>query len=450
MRLHVVGFFVVGTSFMGGACSTDGIGYEGNKDGPRLWTPTGRGGNPLLGDELPAWQTQEELRLSASNAHAKSLGDSNPPRGKVYGPAEFASIEGVIIAPYSGADYFGGIARSVVDAGAIPYILVTEAEDIKAITNGMLEPFDVAAEQVEFIHVETNTTWSRDYGPWHIYVDGERAIVDQAYFSGRQDDDDVPVELGDHWNEEVFATGLSTEGGNYMTDGLGTCWVSTGVLRHNRSHLSREAIQSIYRDYVGCETLTFIEPIPGEGTTHIDMFSKVLNQDTIMVAYSAHSLGAKSREIDALERAADAYRDSPKPGGGRWNIVRIPMVIRGYWQRTYYTYTNSLIVNDHVLVPTYGEDTDEEALQTYQSTMPGYTIVGIASNRKIRLGGAIHCTTMQVPSRRHRTCGDGVIAGDEQCEAGYLRGASCRSLGFSSGQLTCSERCQYETADCQD
>jgi formylglycine-generating enzyme required for sulfatase activity len=46
-------------------------------------------------------------------------------------------------------------------------------------------------------------------------------------------------------------------------------------------------------------------------------------------------------------------------------------------------------------------------------------------------------------------CGNGVVDGTEQCEAGAPLGASCTSLGFGGGTLTCNvSTCTYNTSGC--
>ncbi|MBU1881475.1 T9SS type A sorting domain-containing protein, partial [bacterium] len=52
-------------------------------------------------------------------------------------------------------------------------------------------------------------------------------------------------------------------------------------------------------------------------------------------------------------------------------------------------YTNSLILNDKVLVPIFGSDLDDEALQTYADAMPGYEILGFTGSWVS--DDAIHC-----------------------------------------------------------
>ena len=47
-------------------------------------------------------------------------------------------------------------------------------------------------------------------------------------------------------------------------------------------------------------------------------------------------------------------------------------------------------------------------------------------------------------------CGDGVIGIWEQCDGSSLGGASCVSLGFSSGTLSCSVSCTFNTSSCSN
>jgi lysophospholipase L1-like esterase len=47
------------------------------------------------------------------------------------------------------------------------------------------------------------------------------------------------------------------------------------------------------------------------------------------------------------------------------------------------------------------------------------------------------------------TCGDGIVEGGEECEAGVPLADTCTSLGFESGTLSCDvASCQYDTSAC--
>lgn len=45
-------------------------------------------------------------------------------------------------------------------------------------------------------------------------------------------------------------------------------------------------------------------------------------------------------------------------------------------------------------------------------------------------------------------CGDGIKNGDEECDGSDLHGMSCASLGFASGDLSCSASCTLDTSEC--
>jgi hypothetical protein len=87
--------------------------------------------------------------------------------------------------------------------------------------------------------------------------------------------------------------------------------------------------------------------------------------------------------------------------GRTFNVVRIPMPpdFSGRYPDAggdYRTYTNSIIINKTVIIPTYELRYDTTAFRIYREAMPGYNIVGINSNSIIPLLGAIHCIVKEV------------------------------------------------------
>lgn len=344
---------------------------------------------------LPAWQTLKEQ----SQHVAEALRSYNPPASGSTTPAEWEASDAVLvkIGMFNDlASYYGALVAGILRAGAKPHLLVNSNLETGHIIDGILAPRGIPSSAVTFHTIASDSIWTRDYGPWTMDVGGRLELADPLYFPGRPNDDRVPIALADRWGRDVYTMPVYTEGGNFMTDGRGTCWISRGVLYFNDA--SQSELRQVYRDYVGCETLTFVEPVFQEGTTHIDMLAKVLDEDTILVGYSSASLGANTYEIESLEQAAADLADSPKPGGGTWEIVAIPMSFGydEYGQRVYFTHTNSLIANDTVLVPTYQVSSDSRALEIYRERMPDYDVVGIDSSRVIPLGGAVHCTAMQL------------------------------------------------------
>ncbi|HNW82863.1 MAG TPA: agmatine deiminase family protein [bacterium] len=419
---------------------------------------------------LPAWNDGVKTKVLHKMDLKVPLTPPDPSK-TIYVPAEFSSMEGVLIQVPVGWNelypYYSEMIKTIIKAGAVPYIIADSTysyqgqtyNDIEDITAEVLEPNGIDVNAVVFLDYDYDANWTRDYGPWYIYLDGERAIVNHEYYSERTNDNAINGKLADRWGEEIFSTGLYTEGGNFMTDGLGTCWASTGVVEYNVTEAgwTESDIDSVYKDYLNCSNGIY-HPVslPNEGTTHIDMYSKILDQNTIIVSYSTAELGATQDEIDTLDAAAEFYANTPKPDGGEWNIVRIPMTFGDYsaqgdtW-RVQYTHTNSTIVNDYVIVPIYDRGTDEEGLKIYQDLLPRHHIVGVLSNDMIVWGGSIHCTTMQLPVKTFLKCGNGVVETGEECDTQFTNGVECKDLeGFKSGLLKCNADCTYDISSCSE
>jgi agmatine deiminase len=62
------------------------------------------------------------------------------------------------------------------------------------------------------------------------------------------------------------------------------------------------------------------------------------------------------------------------------------------------SHANFLIVNDGVLVPLYGQDSDKLALGIIADCFPGRKIVGLDCRLLLIEGGALQCLSQQQPA----------------------------------------------------
>jgi hypothetical protein len=149
------------------------------------------------------------------------------------------------------------------------------------------------------------------------------------------------------------------------------------------------------RDYLGTDSLTIVEPTPGEMTKHIDMYAKLLNDTLFIVAEYENPEDGWPGDYERLNELAAELDALQNMDGRDFEVARIPLLpldTSGPY-RVSKTYTNALIVNELVLVPIYEHPLDETALQLYRDLMPGYEVVGIDSRFIIEYLGAVHCTT---------------------------------------------------------
>jgi len=88
--------------------------------------------------------------------------------------------------------------------------------------------------------------------------------------------------------------------------------------------------------------------------------------------------------IDYFENIVNGY-------GEPWEIYRV-------YTPSNQPYTNSLILNEKVLVPTMNSSWDDDALALYQEAMPGYEILGFSGSWEST--DALHCRTKGIPDRQ--------------------------------------------------
>jgi hypothetical protein len=124
---------------------------------------------------------------------------------------------------------------------------------------------------------------------------------------------------------------------------------------------------------------------------------KLLDEETLLVGEYPPGV-ADGPYIEAnLQYVLDNFQTC---FGSDFKVVRIPMPPdqNGNYPPSgqYRTYTNSMIVNKTVIVPTYEYQYDTTALRIYREAMPGYNIVGINCNSIIGSLGAIHCIMKEV------------------------------------------------------
>jgi hypothetical protein len=186
-----------------------------------------------------------------------------------------------------------------------------------------------------------------------------------------------------------------------MTDGQGTGFSSKLILAENPG-LSEDQVDDIVLDYLGIDRYVLMDELPFDNISHIDMHMKLLDEETLLIGDFPEGVSDGPAIEANLEELLANY---PTCYGREYEVVRVPMIPSpsgswpdGSWSGAHYrTFTNSLILNDLVLVPTYyNSSLNEEALDIYQQAMPGHEIIGIDMEAVIPASGAIHCISKEI------------------------------------------------------
>ncbi|RPI61316.1 MAG: hypothetical protein EHM44_08880, partial [Ignavibacteriales bacterium] len=353
--------------------------------------------NVNYAQDLPHKMTEEE-KLIWQNYQPKLFPQfTNPPPTPVRTMAEWEELQGIIITWTSYTTILRQIVDYAQDEGLV-YIVCSDSNSVKSfLTSG-----GVPLINLKFLITSFNSIWVRDYGPWSVYagVSDTLKIIDWIYNRPRPLDDAVPVHFANYTNLPIYQTttppyDLIATGGNFMTDGHGTGFSSNLILDENPGKTETQ-IDLIMNKFMGLDRYIKMQTLPYDDIHHIDMHMKLLDEETLLVGQYPAGV-ADGPQIEAnlqyiLNNFLTCY-------GRPYKVVRIPMPPEnGQYPPSgdYRTYTNSIIVNKTVIVPTYELQYDSTALRIYREAMPGYRVVGINSNAIITSLGAIHCITKEV------------------------------------------------------
>lgn len=362
-------------------------------------------------DPLPRGLTDEEQTRLHEIGINRTITD--PPDSIMFAPAEFDSVAGIIFAWESYYDLLTDLIKEVAEEDTA-WVVCDNANEVSSATN-ILSNAGVNMDHVVFQQIATNSVWIRDYGPWWIYQPGgNRAVLDLVYNRPRPLDDVYPEELSALWNIDYFGLGLIEAGGNMLLDGTGKVFISDVIFDASQGfdpNLTQEQLDEYFLDYFSVDQVIITDHLEYDGTGHIDMFVKVINDTTVIVGeYETPSAGAGSNYTICNNVAAQIA--SLTNGNGRpYTVER--MLMPPYSGGITYTYINSLIANKKVFVPVYGFSTDSDILTQYEQLMPEYEIIGFDCNEIITANGAIHCIAMKVPAMLPQTtCADNWNLGD--------------------------------------
>jgi len=318
---------------------------------------------------------------------------------------EFEKLDAVLMRwPFdwqSMSERWAEMIDATFNAGVTLYLWVDNPFQ-EFIVQAYLREQGVSTEHIVWVVEDTDSVWIRDYGPQYIYDNqSDRwGVVDFHYYPSRPDDDDTPLYIAKTYdvpriNRQTRKV-VYTEGGNLNHDGLGCVAYSQRTYSRNEGVNKNTINERILSAFQAHEKIVPQDPSL-DSTGHVDMFMKIVNANTVLVAEYAPD----QKDYQILEDCADLFIRSVNGAGESWNVVRLPQ------PDVYYvffvlpivrTYTNSLIVNNVVLLPVYGIPSDEEAAAIYEQVLPGKTVYPIDASIIIEAGGAWHCVTMEFPS----------------------------------------------------
>ena len=295
---------------------------------------------------------------------------------------------------------FVDIVTGAIDR--VPLICLISNDRQRRLAEYLLRANGIPVSSVSFMATPAQTMWVRDYGPLFVQrADGTVEIVDTDYAEDRNDneaaaEDGAPAWIGWQLNVPVVSARLRMDGGNFLTNGDGLCITTSAVLDRNFDvGYGKEQIRALLKSLLDCEKWICVQPLEGEDTQHVDMFVAFLAENIAVVAHCDPLADPLNAAI--LDDAAAALaRQTTSMGPMQVHRVPMPDARGGVWK----SYTNVIFANGVLLVPSYSDvdpAVEEEAFSLYARLLPGWKVVGIRADSLARLGGALHCISVNVP-----------------------------------------------------
>jgi agmatine deiminase len=293
-------------------------------------------------------------------------------------------------------------------------ILVGDATTEKR-ARGVLTRAGVDGAGVDFFRVPTDRSWTRDYCPLFVRRDADPDVAltnwrftGWAKYPNHKRDDAVPDRLARklgrrQWQPAAGGRRLVLEGGAIDVNGRGTLLATEECLldavQERNPGVSREELERALAEHLGARHVLWLgRGIAGDDTHgHVDDIARFVDVRTVVAAVEEDPGDPNHEPLrDNLER----LRGMVDQDGAPLHVVPLPMPSPVHFagQRLPASYANFYVGNAAVLVPTFNDPRDRQALDVLAGLFPRRRVVGIHALDLVLGLGTLHCMTQQEPA----------------------------------------------------
>jgi agmatine deiminase len=199
------------------------------------------------------------------------------------------------------------------------------------------------------------------------------------------------------------------EGGSIEVNGLGTVMTTEQCLLHPSRNpaASREQIEAKLHETLGTRHVIWLPSgIEGDDTDgHVDDVARFVSPSRVLAARAPQG----HMDHISLERNWQALSSAKDQDGNPLELMELPVPEPLYYEYPAdewgiggrkvlpASYANFLISNRSVVVPTFGQASDDVALGVIEKALPGYRVTVVRCEWLVVGLGAIHCLTQQQP-----------------------------------------------------
>jgi agmatine deiminase len=300
--------------------------------------------------------------------------------------------------------------------GELVHLLVENARH-EAAARSVLRRADADLSRVRFFRIPTNRGWMRDLGPIFVLRRKPRreiAIVafrfnGWAHYRNWRRDDRVKYAVARRLKLPLLRPGwrgrpMVLEGGAVDVNGRGSVLVTEECLLDQKRQprnpgMSRAEVERALGEFLGARNVMWLgRGIAGDDTHgHIDDVCRFVGPRTVVLCREPRRRSFNHR---ALEENRERLRSLRLEDGSRPEVVDLPMP-EPLWfdnQLLPASYANFYFTNAALLVPTFNDPADRQALGILSELVRDRPVVGIHAVDLVWGLGTLHCLTQQQPS----------------------------------------------------
>jgi agmatine deiminase len=270
---------------------------------------------------------------------------------------------------------------------------------------------------IKYFKFATNRSWLRDTSPGFIEnkINDKRSIEavrfkfnGWAKYDNWKKDIRIPHLLAERlklvikvakWNEKEVVL----EGGAIDSNGKGTLLTTEECLLNQNTQVrnpgfNKSDYEEMFRTYLGIKNVIWLgKGIAGDDTHgHVDDLCRFVNSETVVLCRETNS---RDDNYKFLEENYERMQNAKLENGTNLKVISLPMpsplVFEG--MRLPASYANFYIANTMVLVPTFNDEKDKNALGILSEIFPERKVIGINSVDLVWGLGTLHCLTHEFP-----------------------------------------------------
>jgi len=294
-----------------------------------------------------------------------------------------------------------------------PVRILVNSDSAREEATAVLEFISPDWERIEFFEILTDRVWTRDYCPLFVKAPDGSVIATDWLFTGwakypnHRYDDAVTEQLCERlglprYQPMLDGRRIVLEGGAIDVNGQGLLLTTEECLlspiQARNPGLGRDDLEQVLRQTLGVEKILWLgNGIAGDDTHgHVDDLARFVDANTVVLAVEDNS---EDPNFAPLQDNLRRLRGQTDRSGRVLEVVPLPMPepLTAQGVRLPASYANFYIANEVVLVPTFNDPADRQALGILADLFPRRKVVGIHAVDLVWGLGTLHCLTQQQP-----------------------------------------------------